>query len=215
VFQGVDGAAALFAYNAKDGKALWSYPTQDTAVAAPMSYAVDGEQYILVGVGRGGTAGLMPRSNADALPAKGRFLAFKLDAQVKLPPAIAHVDFGDPPAPVDRNAKTAEDGEKLFREYCVRCHSLKGVGNGRLPDLRRLPRSMYDGFESIVRDGAVESLGMPRFGHLVNAQQIAALKTYLLVEAEKDRALRSEPGWWVAIKRSCYEVFASLVVRFL
>ena len=213
VFQGVDGASALFAYDAANGKPLWSFPTQDTPVAAPMSYAVDGEQYILVGVSRGGTAGLLPRPHEDPLPAKGRFLAFKLGGQAKLPTPAARVDFGDPPAPTDRSEQTFVEGEKLYREYCVRCHSLKGVGNGRLPDLRRLPRSMYDGFESIVRDGAVEGLGMPRFGHLMNQQEIAALKTYLLVEAERDRDLRSQPTWWVSLKRSFYELLAAVLIR--
>jgi len=215
VFQGADETSSLVAYDAQNGTALWSFPTQDAPVAAPMSYAVDGEQYILVGVGRGGTSGLMPRPRDTALPPKGRFMAFKLGAQAQLPAPTPRVDYGDPPAPIDRSEATFDAGEKLFREYCVRCHTLKGVGNGRLPDLRRLPRAMYDSFDAIVRDGAVEGLGMPRFGHLLKAEELAALKTYLLVEAEKDRALRNQPSWWVAIKRTGYELLAKVLVRLM
>src|SRR4029077_153100 len=54
VFEG--NAAGFFnAYSADKGAALWSYPVQTGVVAAPISYAVGGQQYVAVVVGWGGT----------------------------------------------------------------------------------------------------------------------------------------------------------------
>ncbi|MEZ5570303.1 MAG: PQQ-dependent dehydrogenase, methanol/ethanol family [Halioglobus sp.] len=55
VFQG-DGYARLQAFDASSGELLWSQDTQTLAMAAPVTYAIDGEQYVAVAVGFGGGA---------------------------------------------------------------------------------------------------------------------------------------------------------------
>jgi mono/diheme cytochrome c family protein len=210
VFQGVEGESALVAYDAKNGKKLWSFDTQETAVAPAVSYVVDGEQYIAIGVGRGGTVGLFAESD-KMLPPSGRFMAWKLGAQAKLPAPSVPVSFGDPPAPSEHERENAARGEELFRANCVRCHGLKGASNKRVPDLRRLPRAYYDSFESIVLDGAVDAAGMPGFRKTLSSEQAADIKAYVLLEAEIDRNLRAQPKWWVDIKRSFYKLFAKVV----
>lgn len=53
VFQGTaDGN--LIAYSADDGKKLWSFGAQTGIVAAPMTYSLEGEQYVAVMAGWGG-----------------------------------------------------------------------------------------------------------------------------------------------------------------
>jgi quinohemoprotein ethanol dehydrogenase len=214
VFQGVEGESALVAYDAKNGDKLWSYDTQEVPVAPPVSYVVDGEQYIVVGVGRGGTQGLTAPSR-DKLPPNGRFMAWKLGAKAQLPAPSVEISYGDAPAPSEHEREIADSGEPLFRAMCVRCHGLKGASNRRVPDLRRLPRAYYDSFESIVLNGAVEAAGMPGFGHVLSKEQVAVIKAYILVEADKDRELRSQPRWWVDFKRSCYGALAQVLVRFM
>ncbi|MET0388401.1 MAG: PQQ-dependent dehydrogenase, methanol/ethanol family [Polyangiales bacterium] len=211
VFQGVEGDDALVAYDAQNGNRLWSYDTQEVPVAAPVSYAVDGEQYIAVGVGRGGTMGLMAASQKK-LPPNGRFVAFKLGAKAALPAASVEVSYGDPPAPTDQQRDIAASGEELFRANCVRCHGLKGASNRRVPDLRRLPRAYYDTFESIVLDGSADAAGMPGFRHALSPEQAAAIKAYLLVEADIDRNLRTQPEWWLDAKRTWYRLLAKVLV---
>jgi quinohemoprotein ethanol dehydrogenase len=213
VFQGVDGeAAALVAYAAESGKQLWSFDTQEVPVAPAVSYVVDGEQYIAIAVGRGGTIGMFTAMSDRKLPPNGRFMAFKLGAKAALPAPTFAVSFGDPPAPNDQQREIAEKGEVLFRDLCVRCHSMKGASNRHIPDLRRLPRAYYDSFEAIVLQGAAASAGMPGFGEILNAEQVAILKAYVLVEADTDRQLRAQPEWWIDIKRAFFKVFAKLVV---
>jgi quinohemoprotein ethanol dehydrogenase len=211
VFQGVEETSALIAFDAKDGKQLWSFDTQETPVAPAVSYAVDGEQYIAIGVGRGGTVGMFAESDKP-LPPNGRFMAFKLGADSRLPAPSVPVSYGDPPAPSEHEREVAASGEELFRTNCVRCHGLKGASNRRVPDLRRLPRAFYDGFESIVLEGAADTAGMPGFKATLSKEQVATIKAYVLVEAEVDRELRAQPAWWVNIKRSLYRVLAKVLV---
>jgi quinohemoprotein ethanol dehydrogenase len=50
VFQGT-ADEELHAYNAESGERLWSMPTQTGVLAPPVTYSVDGEQYVAVVVG--------------------------------------------------------------------------------------------------------------------------------------------------------------------
>jgi quinohemoprotein ethanol dehydrogenase len=213
VFQGVEGeTSGLVAYDAQSGAQLWSYDTQELPVAPPVSYVVDGEQYIAIGVGRGGTIGMFAAAE-NKLPPNGRFMAFKLGAKAALPPPSVAVSYGDPPAPDEHQRELAEQGEVMFRDLCVRCHGIKGISNRRIPDLRRLPRTFYDSFDAIVHKGSMASAGMPGFAEVLSAEQVATLKAYVLVEAEIDRDLRAQPKWWVDIKRSFFAALAKLLVR--
>jgi quinohemoprotein ethanol dehydrogenase len=208
VFQGVEGEAALMAFDAESGATLWKYPTQETPVAPPVSYEVDGEQYIAVGVGRGGVMGMQAPHSDAPLPLTGRFVAFKLGAKGVLPAPTLKLSYGAPPPPPTHDKQTLAQGELLFREHCLRCHESKGASNRHIPDLRRLPRATYDSFESIVHDGAMQTLGMPAFGHVLRTDQVATIKAYVLVEAERDRALREQPRYWVSFKLGAYRLLA-------
>ena len=54
VFQGTwDGTFA--AYDANNGTPLWQYQSDSAILAGPISYELDGEQYIAVAQGSGGT----------------------------------------------------------------------------------------------------------------------------------------------------------------
>ena len=53
VFQGTAGGT-FAAYSADKGSKLWSFPTQSGVIAAPMTYAIDGQQYVAIMVGWGG-----------------------------------------------------------------------------------------------------------------------------------------------------------------
>lgn len=44
----------LYAYDADNGTTLWSYPSQSPASAPPITYCLDGEQYLAVVVGLSG-----------------------------------------------------------------------------------------------------------------------------------------------------------------
>ena len=84
-----EGAATGFihAYRASDGEKLWEFPAQTGVVAPPMSYEIDGEQYITVMAGWGGIFPLIsgPSSWASGEPInRSRVLTFKLGGKSKI-----------------------------------------------------------------------------------------------------------------------------------
>ena len=81
LFQGT-GDGRFVAYAADTGKTLWSVPTMIGIIAPPMTYSVDGEQYVAVLAGYGGggaVTGGDPRTMASGKYLnEGHILAFKL-----------------------------------------------------------------------------------------------------------------------------------------
>jgi len=214
VFLGVHDRV-LLALRADTGTVTWRFPTQDVPQSAPSSYLVDGEQYVAVGVGGGGGNGLMFGLDRRSLPARSRILAFKLDGGAQLPVVPQANGFGDAPPPTVRDAAIVTRGEELYRSHCFRCHSIGGAGTGRVADLRRLPRAFYDNFDAIVVDGTMAPTGMPGFADSIAPNDAAALKAYLLIQAEEDRALREQPQWWVALKQTYYDAVATVIAWLL
>ena len=78
VFQGGGSAQEFRAYDASTGAKLWSTQAQTGIFAGPISYEVDGRQYIAVTVGSGA-------SNSSA-PNLSRLLVFALNGTAQLPP---------------------------------------------------------------------------------------------------------------------------------
>jgi hypothetical protein len=79
VFQGTaDGN--LVAYRADNGEKLWEFATQTGVVAPPISYEIDGEQYISINVGWGGAFALVFGEfvQNESMPNVSRVLSFKL-----------------------------------------------------------------------------------------------------------------------------------------
>jgi quinohemoprotein ethanol dehydrogenase len=206
----------FLALRADTGEVVWRFATQDVPLSGPSTYVIDDQQYVAVSVGSGGAMGLgMSVLDPRPFPARSRILAFKLNGRARLPALPEASDFGDAPAPTAHDRTMADRGEELYGTYCFRCHSFGGASNGRVPDLRRLPRAFYDNFSSVVIDGTMAPLGMPSFKAVLTANDAEALKAYLLIEAEKDKALRAQPVWWVELKQSVYDMIARIAAQLM
>ena len=59
------------------------------------------------------------------------------------------------------------------------CHGIGAVSGGDVADLRYALPATYDALDKIVRQGAYQALGMPKFYFLSQAD-VAAVKSYLL-----------------------------------
>ena len=177
VFQG-RGDGKFAAYRATDGKPLWEFDAGVGIAAAPMTYAVDGVQYVAV-------VAEPPRLYMDAgiKTGPGRLLVFSLGGSAALPGAD-HVETPIPPPTFTVPASPADirEGEALFSQYCRRCHSpdLNGVKSGAVPDLRRSTAATHAAFDSIVRGGARRSLGMPSFKDDLSTGQVRWIEAYVL-----------------------------------
>ena len=189
VFQGrADGVLA--AYRATDGKQLWSFDAGTGIMAPPVSYQVDGVQYVSVLAGWGGPDGLgNDPAWGHVKPGYGRLLTFTIGGNATLKvPAYGHKG---PPTVPDIGASTSPEvihqGELLFGENCAGCHGSKAVA-GPLPDLRYASKETLAGIEGIVLGGKRAALGMPSFQKILNAEQVRAIQAYIVSRARESAA---------------------------
>ena len=185
VFQGrSDGIFA--AYRATDGKQVWQFDAATGIMAPPVTYTVDGVQYMTVMVGWGGAAGLINTPAAGAVkPGWGRILTFALDGKaiLKAPP-FGHKNPPRPAITAKQDPDAVHAGALLFNSHCFLCHGLNAVA-GPLPDLRYSSKEVLDSLPSIVLGGARESGGMPSFKKILSEENVKAIRAYIIARAQE------------------------------
>lgn len=209
VFQGTaDGQ--FIAVNDKTGEKLWSHDVRTGAMAAPVTYSLDGEQYVTLLVGWGGAFGLVAGLEREYTPPPSRVLTFKLGGNGQLPPN-PEKQLHEPPPRLTEDEALLEQGRKLYYAYCAACHGTEVISNGAIPDLRHLPRAFHDNFNAIVLDGIMSKLGMVGFKQVIDEDQAYAIHAYILDEANKDKESRELPEWWRSFKAWVYSGLAWLI----
>jgi len=183
VFQG-RGSGELWVYAADTGKILKSVQTGSHIMAAPITYAVNGVQYVAVQVGYGGTniAGypIPPSSAASKYQNLNRIIAFKLDGcDVPTPPTLVDLPFPKPPEAHSSPAQLTL-GEMRFNEQCSRCHVF---GLNVTPDLRKLPPEFHNAFKDVVLGGILAPGGMESFSDILTEADVDAIHAYLIDQA--------------------------------
>ncbi len=187
VFQGT-AAGFLKAYDTSTGTELWEYPTQAGVVAPPVTYEVDGEQYLTVMAGWGGIGPMIlgPLSlNSGQTLDNSRILTFKLGGEAALP----DYQLPSPELPdlsgVEIDMDMAEQGFLVYDRYCGACHGAGAVGSGVIQDLRYSPFSADSaGFASVVLDGIFSDRGMVGFGSELDAEDAEAIRQYILTRQQ-------------------------------
>lgn len=179
VFQGTaDGR--FVAYSADKGAKLWEVNVGTGIIASPVTYEIDGVQYVSVMAGWGGAFALT--GGSLGLPATpGRVLTFALNG--KAPLEVVAVKPSRPPEPIESKATTGmiAKGGDLFAQYCAVCHGLAAMGGGGvLPDLRNSSTATFSSFQKIVLDGALAGEGMPSFKYSLNDEDVDAVKAYVI-----------------------------------
>ncbi len=185
VFQGRSDGMFL-AYRSSDGHKLWQFDAGTGIMAPPVTYMLDGVQYISVMAGWGGIPGLVnPPGLGVTKPGFGRILTFALGGNAKLEvPPFGHVGPPKPAVHLNASPETVHEGALLYGTYCYACHGVNAVA-GSLPDLRYSSAEVHKQFASIVLGGARQSRGMPSFKDLLNETQVHAIEAYVLFRAEQ------------------------------
>ncbi len=209
VFQGT-ATGEFRAYSSDKGEQLWSFDARAGVMASPVTYRVDGEQYVTVLSGWGGAFGLIAGIEKEFQPPPSRVLTFKLGAAGQLP-ENPEKQINEAPAPPTISEAELKQGRTLYHEYCSGCHGTDAVSNGSVPDLRHLPGVYYDNFDKIVLDGVMRKMGMVGFKDVLNEDDTALIKAYVLSQAQADRELRETPSWWMSIKMAFFKVVANIL----
>jgi len=183
VFQG-RGSGELWVYAADTGKVLKVLKTGSHIMAAPMTYAINGEQYVAVQVGYGGTpitvGPIPPSSAALKYQNTNRIIAFKLGGgAVPTPPPRTEPAFPKPPEQKATQAQI-DAGEVTFIEQCTRCHQL---GPSTTPDLRKLNDGLHVAFKDILMRGTLAPAGMERFSDILSDKDADNVHAYLIEQS--------------------------------
>ena len=188
VFQG-DGQSHLVAYRSTTGARLWSYGVQGTAMAAPITYAVNGVQYVAVMVGCGGDfadqcAGSHGATHSTFLD---RLMVFRLGADLKLParPEPDHLAVAPGMVAIATPPAAILAGAKVYDRYCSACHGYHAVSSGLNPDLRMSAIVPTPTFEQVVLGGALKDQGMASFASELSKADVAAIRVYVAAQAKK------------------------------
>ena len=187
VFQGTwDGTFA--AYDANNGTPLWQYQSDSAILAGPISYELDGEQYIAVAQGSGGTVMLtvgdelkrnkvnqnkllvfkrgefnQTRSNALTQTAQDSTLATIL--------ALGHK--------AETNPEIIKKGQTLYGQNCASCHGISAKSNHIIPDLRYMSEQTHIDFSGIVLGGAYAHKGMIGYFETLSLEDSEAIHAFL------------------------------------
>ncbi|MET0153265.1 MAG: PQQ-dependent dehydrogenase, methanol/ethanol family [Candidatus Binatia bacterium] len=164
------------AYTADKGKKLWEAPVETGIIAGPMTYMLDGVQYVTVSAGWGGAFALVAGDAALATGARpgGAVLTYALAN--KLPQVAA--------PPVDPEFTK---GEALYHSYCAVCHGAGGISGGLIPDLRHSSEDVKKNMPIIIKNG-IPGTGMAPFGKWVSDDDAKLIQKYVRVRAADEGA---------------------------
>ncbi len=187
VFQGrVTGE--FIAYDASNGNDLWSFDLGLGISAPPITYAVDGKQYVALLVGWGGGAsGLGGDTQVRNGWAYGvhtrRLVTFSLNGTAELPAQPAPVVTQ--PIALDFEVDEVQATQGAI-EYgrCASCHGPGAISAGMAPDLRASPILISAlEFEQIVRGGSRQANGMPQYAEITDAE-LLSIRHYVRQQAQ-------------------------------
>ncbi|MDR2214639.1 MAG: PQQ-dependent dehydrogenase, methanol/ethanol family [Nevskiaceae bacterium] len=183
VFEGTT-KQTFAAFRATDGEVLWEMPVQSAPVAGPISYELDGEQYIAVNAGWGGGAAQIERGAGTAMNrAAARLLVFKLGGAATLPELAPAPPIPNPP-PLRASEETVQRGAVVFANTCAQCHGVLAVGG--VKDLRQMSPEAHAQFNDIVLKGTRQEKGMASFASLINEEDAEAVHAYVIARANED-----------------------------
>ena len=194
VFQG-SGDGMFTAWKADTGEEVWKIDAKTGIIAPPVTYQVDGEQYVVVLAGWGGSliAGSPEPANAiNKYGNNGKIFAFKLGGQKTIEAQeLPHEPMAKPPEEKLNPALVAK-GDATFHRYCAVCHGFFAMSSGIVPDLRHSIPEVFARYKEIVLDGERKDTGMASFADHLKEDDVAAIRAYILSLANAEYAAQQK-----------------------
>lgn len=176
VFQGTaDGR--IIAFDAKSGAKLWQSSIGQGAIAAPVTYMIDGKQYVTLAVGWGGVGGLAFRATDRSGP--GTIFTYALGGNAPAPNFAAY-PIGERLSGVAFDPADVPTGQTVYVNNCVFCHGVPGVDRGgALPNLGYVGAGIIDNLDRFVFNGPFVGNGMPDFTGKLTNDDVKHLKAFI------------------------------------
>ncbi len=168
------------AYDARNGKLLWSFQTGAGANNTGSFFEWKGNEYYAFYAGGNSLAGTAHGDN---------LWLFGLDGQLnQLPPpgsgiAVAHAGEANAPKPASKGTKqqaavSPAAGQQVFAANCSVCHGATGKGGNGGPDLTSIPSAKQ--LAIVTKQVENGGGGMPAFRGTLTQAQIADVSAYVV-----------------------------------
>jgi quinohemoprotein ethanol dehydrogenase len=183
VFMGNGGGKTLSGYDAKTGDKVWSFDTKTAVFAAPISYELDGVQYVAASVGGAAQGGYFA-------PTHARMLVFALNGKTALPEPAPYTPPQLNPPPSTASAEVIAHGGEMYGQHCAVCHGANAVmARTSFPNLTVSPMlHAQQGFDSVVLQGVRADRGMGSFAKELKPEDAVAVREYLIARANEIKA---------------------------
>ena len=198
VFQG-NGSGFFEAYNTENGERVWSKNVRIGIMAPPVTYMIDGEQYISILAGDGGASNFLG-DNFGEWEGKvasikygnfGKLLTFKLNGKSKIED-IPKKDLTIPSQPlINASLEDIKAGQDIYANYCAICHG-SGVHGKTISDLRFMSSNTHTYFNEIVLNGMFEENGMKGFSDILSEKNAFEVYSYIVDVATKERLIQQK-----------------------
>ena len=198
VFQG-NGSGFFEAYNTENGERVWSKNVRIGIMAPPVTYMIDGEQYISILAGDGGASNFLG-DNFGEWEGKvasikygnfGKLLTFKLNGKSKIED-IPEKDLTIPSQPlINASLEDIKAGQDIYANYCAICHG-SGVHGKTISDLRFMSSNTHTYFNEIVLNGMFEENGMKGFSDILSEKNAFEVYSYIVDVANKERLIQQK-----------------------
>lgn len=183
VLQGT-GDGRMVVYRADSGDVLYDTNVKGGVIAPPVTYKVDGEQYIALAVGFGGAFPLAVINEEKAAVNRygndGRIIAFKLGGAKEVPGSVVERPALLQPPALEADAATVLAGRDIYHRNCAVCHGFLGMSGNTIPDLRASDPSVYDAYKEILLDGLLADNGMAAFDDVLDETKVDQVKAYVI-----------------------------------
>jgi PQQ-dependent dehydrogenase (methanol/ethanol family) len=175
-------------YDAATGEKVWEFDTQTGMVAAPITYELDGKQYIAASVG-------VNQAGNYYAPNYSRLLVFTTDGSTVLPEPVSFTAPQLNPPPMTASAEEVAAGQEHYNATCSLCHGNGGAARGaNFPNLLVSPMlHSQEGFDAIVLGGARQERGMVSFADRLQPEDTAEIRAYLISRATEALAAQQAP----------------------
>lgn len=156
-------------------------------IAPPVTYSIDGDQYVAILTGYGGIAGLIGRVVPDYYRQSGQLLVFKLGGTARQD-MTASLSSGEIDVTGLTSSGDPDAGMAEYNRTCMACHGAN-ASVAYTADLRRSAAlASPEAWKSVVIDGLLKDLGMVSFAEILTPQDAEDIRAYVLRQAMKAQA---------------------------
>ncbi|MFA1819520.1 PQQ-binding-like beta-propeller repeat protein [Virgibacillus oceani] len=172
----------IIAYDATSGEHVWEFMTDAGANAPPMTYEVDGTQYISIFSAGNSLAGTQHGDKIYTFSLNGDYESWEDIPQedINTSPVQEDMDFNQGKEE-DEDKVSVDEGQIVFENNCLACHGQDGGGGHNGPSLQDTEMDK----DQLIEQTKNGSVNMPGFENALTEEEIEAVAEYMLYLVEE------------------------------